>query len=186
MRNSREFQTELTDGVLSLSPLRESDWDGLFAVASDRKIWEQHPSHDRWQEDVFRQFFDDALASNGCMVVRDQESGNVIGSSRFFFGRSEPDEIEIGWTFLARKYWGGTTNARMKRLMVGHALQHAHQVIFLVGHTNMRSRRAMEKIGARFTDRRYPAGAKDGEAHHVIFAMNNTEFLSSLLGRDQS
>jgi len=183
MNDISDFRIKLTDGVLSLEPLRESDWSALFAVASDPAIWEQHPSRDRWQKEVFKQFFADALDSNGCMVVRDEKSGEVIGSSRFFFARGEPDEVEIGWTFLARKYWGGAMNARIKRMMIGLALQRVRQVIFLVGATNMRSRRAMEKIGARLTDRSYDAGPN--QTHYVVYAMNEAEFLASPLCFDQ-
>jgi RimJ/RimL family protein N-acetyltransferase len=52
---------------LRLRPLVPADWEALFAVASDPLIWEQHPAHDRWQEPVFRAFFDDALANKGAL-----------------------------------------------------------------------------------------------------------------------
>lgn len=138
-----------------LRPLRADDWDALFAVASDPLIWAQHPAHDRWQEPVFRAFFEDALANKGALVALDAKSGAVIGSSRFQ-GLDEADggSVEIGWTFLARSHWGGTYNHEMKRLMLAHALASLAEVRFLVGETNIRSRRALENIGAKLTDRR--------------------------------
>ena len=139
---------------LRLRPLRADDCDALFAVASDPLIWAQHPAHDRWQEPVFRAFFDDALAGGGALVAINAQTGAVIGSSRFQ-GLYEADggSVEIGWTFLARSHWGGTYNYEMKRLMLAHALASVAEVRFLVGATNIRSRRALEKIGARLTDR---------------------------------
>jgi hypothetical protein len=56
--------------------------------------------------------------------------------------------IEIGWTFLARRYWGGRYNGEMKRLMLEHAFQTVDEVVFIIGPENHRSRRAVEKIGA--------------------------------------
>ncbi len=142
-----------------LRPLRADDWDALFAVASDPLIWEQHPAHDRWRESVFRAFFDDALAGQGALLAIDAATGphfgTVIGSSRYQ-GLEEADggSVEIGWTFLARSHWGGRTNHEMKRLMLAHALGRVAEVRFLVGETNTRSRRALEAIGAKLTDRR--------------------------------
>jgi RimJ/RimL family protein N-acetyltransferase len=128
-----------------------NDWAALYAVASDPLIWAVHPANDRWQEPVFRRFFDDALASGGALVAINPATNDLIGSSRFDRTRADPGEIEIGWTFLARRYWGGPTNAALKFLMVGHALTQVDRVIFLVGENNLRSRRAMEKIGAQLS-----------------------------------
>ncbi|MBI1402127.1 MAG: GNAT family N-acetyltransferase [Porphyrobacter sp.] len=148
-------QPVLADERLLLRPLAADDWDALFAVASDPLIWEQHPAHDRWREEVFRAFFADALANKGALVAIDRASGAVIGSSRYQgFEEAGGGSVEIGWTFLARSRWGGTWNHAMKRLMLAHALASIAECRFLVGEDNLRSRRALEKIGARLTDRR--------------------------------
>lgn len=133
------LQPRLADGLVTLAPLVAEDWPALYAVASDPLIWAEHPAHDRWREPVFRQFFADALASGGALTVRDAATGAVCGSTRFDVRCAGPGEVEIGWTFLARDRWGGRTNAAMKRLMIGHALQHFARVIFVVGETNIRS-----------------------------------------------
>lgn len=141
-------QPTLTGELIELRPLQPDDWAPLFAVASDPLIWEQHPDSDRYKEDVFRRFFADALSSGGALVAIDRASGEVIGSSRYHGLDPAKREIEIGWTFLARRYWGGTYNAEMKRLMLEHAFQSVERVLFIIGPENRRSRRAVEKIGA--------------------------------------
>jgi RimJ/RimL family protein N-acetyltransferase len=143
-----ELQPTLTGEILRLRPLRPDDWADLFAVASDPLIWEQHPNSDRYKEDVFREFFREALASGGAFVAVDVTDGRIIGSSRFAFYDEVKSEIEIGWTFLARSHWGGTYNREMKRLMLTHAFKFVDSVVFYVGVDNMRSQRALEKIGA--------------------------------------
>jgi len=141
-------QPVLCGELLELRPLRPDDFDALFGVASDPLIWEQHPEHDRYQEPTFRGFFAEALASGGALVAVDRATGLIIGSSRFHGYDAERNVVEIGWTFLARAYWGGRYNGEMKRLMLEHAFKSVQRVIFIIGPDNRRSRRAVEKIGA--------------------------------------
>jgi len=145
---SFDLQPNLKGELIELRPLTPEDWDDLFAIASDPLIWEQHPESARYKEDVFKVFFKDALESGGAFVVIDSKNKRIIGSTRFHSYEPEKSEIEIGWTFLARKYWGGRHNWEVKQLMLAHAFQFVDNVVFYVGENNMRSRRATEKIGA--------------------------------------
>jgi N-acetyltransferase len=147
-----DLQPTLTGDLIELRPLRGEDFDALFAVASDPLIWEQHPESDRWTEPVFRRFFRGAIESGGAFLVLDRRNGRVIGSSRFAAYNEAQSEIEIGWTFLARSYWGGEYNGEMKRLMLTHAWRFVRRVVFRVGPNNRRSRRALEKIGAVYVE----------------------------------
>jgi len=144
---SFELQPTLVGDLLELRPLAREDWEPLFAAASDPMIWEQHPVHDRYREDVFREFFQGALESGGALVAIDRSTQKVIGSSRYHGSDAENSEIEIGWTFLARSHWGGRYNAEMKRLMMDHAFRFVDNVILVVGSKNLRSQKAVEKIG---------------------------------------
>jgi len=147
-RISFDLQPILKGELLLLRPLRLEDWDELYAVASDPLIWEQHPIKDRYKEDVFQGFFREALESGGALVVIDSKNGQIIGSSRFHGLDKERSEIEIGWTFLARSHWGGIHNKELKQLMLRHAFKFVRSVIFLIGPQNLRSQKAVEKIGA--------------------------------------
>jgi len=176
-----DLQPTLTSAAVALRPLRADDWDALFAVASDPAIWALHPAHDRWQEQVFRAFFADALASGGALVAADPATAAVIGSSRYGRDRAGAGEVEIGWTFLARSHWGGATNAAMKTLMIGHALTGFDRVVFLVGENNLRSRRALEKIGAVLTDREERSVLAGQPMRHVIYAIDRAAFAAGPL-----
>ena len=140
-------QPVLTGELLELRPLRPADFDALFRVAADPLIWEQHPERNRHEETTFRAFFDEALNSGGALVAIDRASGQIIGSSRFHGYDPGRSVIEIGWSFLARAYWGGRYNGEMKRLMLEHAFRRVTRVIFIIGPDNLRSQRAVEKIG---------------------------------------
>lgn len=171
-------QPVLAGEHVRLRPLRADDWDALFAVASDPLIWEQHPAHDRWQESVFRAFFDDALVNKGALVVIDAQTKAVIGSSRYQgLDEAGGGSVEIGWTFLARSHWGGRTNPEMKRLMLAHALASVAECRFVVGEGNARSRCALERIGAKLTDRREERVMAHGEMiPHLAYAITREDF----------
>jgi N-acetyltransferase len=144
---SFDLQPVLAGELVQLRPLRAEDFPELYAVASDPLIWEQHPNSDRYQEEVFQAFFRDAMESGGALIAIDLKSGAVIGSSRFHGYNQEKSEIEIGWSFLARSHWGGKYNGEMKQLMLRHAFQFVDSVIFIIGVLNLRSQKAIEKIG---------------------------------------
>ncbi|HWD39178.1 MAG TPA: GNAT family N-acetyltransferase [Fimbriimonas sp.] len=162
-----ELQPTLTAEFLELQPLREDDFEALFAVASDPLIWEQHPNSDRYREDVFREFFRGAMESGGAFKVVDRKTGQVIGSTRYANYREAESEIEIGWTFLARKYWGGRYNWEMKGLMLNHAFRFVETVVFHVGPTNWRSRKAMEKIGGVLNPNRPDSAARSSVTYEI-------------------
>jgi N-acetyltransferase len=152
----KDYETEMSIWQLSASgptvrlrPVKSDDYQALFDAASDPLIWAQHPEPTRWQPAVFRRFFDGAIACGGALVIEGRESGRIIGSSRFDDHRPQTRSVEIGYTFLARAFWGGTVNAEVKSLMLAHAFAHVDSVWFVVGESNWRSRKAMEKIGGR-------------------------------------
>ena len=175
-----DLQPRLSHPSLGLRPATPADWAGLYAAASDAGIWAGHPAHDRWQEKVFRAFFDEGLASGG-MLVAEEPGGAIIGASRFDFGRAEAGEVEVGWSFLVRGHWGGTSNHVMKALMVGHALQAVARVIFLIGDTNMRSRTAISRIGATLTSRTMTAQLSTGPVVHLTYAIDRAGFAAGPL-----
>jgi N-acetyltransferase len=170
------MQPVLEDDRVLLRPMIEADWTPLFAVAADPEIWAMHPAHDRWQEPVFRAYFEEGLAQNGALVIIDKATGAIIGSSRYDRLLAHEGEVEIGWTFLARSHWGGIYNRSIKRLMIGHALTRYDAAIFLVGETNLISRRAMEKIGGVLTDRRETVMRAGEPIEHVIYRISAEDF----------
>lgn len=168
-----DLQPTLSGGLVTVRPVRPDDWEGMFAAASDPKIWEQHPEPERYQEAVFRKYFAAALASGSAFTFIDKASGTIIGSSRFWGYDAEASEIEIGWTFLARHYWGGRYNAEIKALMLGYAFTIVDTVVFWIGAENVRSRRATEKLGAvRRTGIFYRGAA--GDDPHVVYEIRAT------------
>jgi RimJ/RimL family protein N-acetyltransferase len=167
---------------LLLRPLRPDDWEALFAVASDPELWALHPARDRWQEPVFREFFEDALARGGALAIVDKSTGAVIGSSRFQeYDPANGGSVEIGWSFLAWGFWGRGYNAEFKRLMLDHAFQSVSRVIFRVGVDNVISRKAMSNIGGKLTGDTFVIERAGWPVLHVIYAISREDYASGPL-----
>ena len=187
MDGQPDWQPTLLTDRLTLRPLEADDREALYEIARDPALWEQHPIHDRWRREVFDPFFDQGLKSGGALAVLRTDTGEVIGSSRF--GGYYPDEggvIEIGWTYLAPKYWGRGFNQEMKRAMLAHAFAAVAQVEFRVGDTNYRSRKALENIGA-VRGQRYELEKYQGRrVVHLVYELTRDDFESGPLNRPGS
>lgn len=164
---SFDFQPELKGTLVEMRPLRPEDHDALYAVASDPLIWRQHPVNDRHKVEGFKEFFGESLASGGALVVVDATTQQTIGSSRFHAYRATHSEVEIRWTFLARSHWGGKYNGELKHLMLMHAFAFVRNVVFLVGSNNLRSQRAVEKIGGLPFGTRLDAGGRESNVYRI-------------------
>lgn len=164
-----DMQPHLIGELIEVRPLRPVDWEELYAVASDPLIWEQHPANERYKIEVFREFFREALESGGALAVIDRTTQKIIGSSRYFGFDPVRSEIEIGWTFLARAYWGGRYNGELKRLMLDHAFKFVESVVFMIGPTNTRSRKAVERIGGVLTERKQSTNLNGKIVEHVVY-----------------
>ena len=170
-----ELQPTLQGRLITVRPLRDDDFEALFAAASDPLVWEQHPEPERYRREVFLHFFQSAMQSGGAFAVIDRASGQIIGSSRFWNLKEDQSEVEIGWTFLQRAFWGGGVNGELKALMLAHAFRYVKRVVFVIGEDNRRSRRAVEKIGALFEsvgERSAPDGTT---RRNVVYALSRPE-----------
>lgn len=145
-----DLQPQLENELVKIRPLVPADREPLYQVAKDPKIWEQHFAK-RYERQVFESFFQESIVSKGALTFLLKNTGEIIGTSRYRLIDQYPNVVEIGWTFLARKYWGGQYNRTIKRLLIDHAFKFMDHVIFKVHKGNKRSQKAVEKIGGRKT-----------------------------------
>ncbi len=147
-----QFQPSLSGGLITTRPLLPEDFDSLFLAASDPAIWEQHFEPDRYKREVFTKFFNRAIKSRSALLVKDSKSHEVIGTSRYERICFEKSECEIGYTFLIRRCWGLGYNTELKHLMINHAFKFVKTIILYVSERNLRSQKAVEKLGAMKTE----------------------------------
>jgi N-acetyltransferase len=170
-----DFQPTLIGPTVIVRPVTSGDWTELFAAGADPEIWKVHPRSDRYTEPAFREYFDGAVASGTGFVFVDRSTNRLIGSSRYYGYDAGRSEVEIGWTFIARSHWGGTTNREVKRLMLDHAFTFVDTVIFWVGEQNGRSQGAMTKIGCVKRDGLFTREAT-GATPHFIFEIGKGRY----------
>lgn len=181
-----DLQPTLTGNLIELRPLTREDFDALFATASDPLIWEQHPENDRHKKEVFQRFFDGAIDSKGAFAIIERKSGRIIGSSRFCNLNPVEGEVEVGWTFLERAFWGGQYNRELKSLMLDHAFRFVDRVLFVVGEKNVRSQRALQKIGARFLKKAQLLAPDGIVTLNLIFVIEHQVSLDDRSGSSES
>ena len=173
-----ELQPHLKGDLVELRPLTRDDFDALYEAGTDPLIWEQHPSSDRYKPEVFPKYFDGAIESGGAFAVLERSTGRMIGCTRYCNLKPDESEVEIGWTFLERAYWGGRYNGEMKSLMLRHAFQFLERVVFVIGEDNLRSRKAIERIGGRFLRRGEELVGRPPGAF-VIYAIERSVYASA-------
>lgn len=170
------WQPQLEGQLIKLKPLVEDDFAKLYEVGSDPEVWAQHPERDRYKHENFLRFFKSGIESKGAFAILDKTSGEIIGTSRYTGHDVNESVIEIGYTFVARKYWGKGHNSELKRLMLDHAFTIVNKVQFYIGESNFRSRRAVEKLGAKLARMELRNPAQGNTYNSVVYELNKQEW----------
>jgi RimJ/RimL family protein N-acetyltransferase len=168
----------LSSNNIILYPLKSNHFEELYQVASDPLIWEQHPNKDRYKREVFTNFFEGAIKSKGAYLIRDKKTEEAIGSSRYYDENFEDASIFIGYTFMARKYWGSGYNTELKNVMLTHAFDYFDKVYFHVGINNIRSQIAMERIGGVKQRELMIEYYNEPMRHNVEYLITRSDFLN--------
>ena len=165
--------------LIKLIPLQESDFEELYSVAFDELIWEQHPNKNRYQRDVFNNYFQGAIESKGAFFIRETTTNEPIGSTRFYDFDENDNSVLIGYTFIGRKFWGNGYNKALKKLMLDYAFNYVDKVYFHIGAFNYRSQKAIEKIGAVKIDEFEVEYYGEDSKLNYIYQINKTDWLKS-------
>lgn len=168
-------QPILENELVKIRPLITSDFDDLFLIASDNDIWEQHPAKERSTLEGFTKFFEDAIATKSAFLIIEKATNEVIGTSRYHLNEVE-NAIEIGWTFYAKKFWGGTFNKVIKHLMMEYAFQSFDYILFYIDENNLRSQKAVEKIGGKRVENIDNIALIKRSSADVIYCIRKVDF----------
>ena len=171
------IQPTLENDHLKLLPLKEEDFEKLYLVASDPKVWEQHPNKERYKREVFQNFFTGAIESKGAFLILDKQTEEVLGSSRFYDFKEDDQSILIGYTFYGTNSWGKNINGAVKKLMLDYIFQFVEVVIFHVGKDNIRSVKAMTKLGAENTGEEEIAYFGEDSKTNVVFRITKKDWM---------
>jgi RimJ/RimL family protein N-acetyltransferase len=176
----------LTNELVSLVPLKQEHFESLYEVACDPLIWEQHPAKNRYKREVFAEYFNGALKSGGAFLVTDPLSGMAMGCTRFYDHDPHNRSVFIGYTFLGRAFWGSAYNPAMKQLLLNYAFEFVDTVHFHIGEHNIRSQKAIEKLGAKRTGEEMKDFGRAEPHLNYIYSISKTEWEKHLSSRDAS
>jgi RimJ/RimL family protein N-acetyltransferase len=145
----------LQGATIRLEPLRPSHADDLFQSGADRTIWtympiggfDNLPSVHEW---ITKATTAEAAKTELPFAIILNSTNHAIGSTRYLDIRPEHGALEIGHTWLSPDYQRTTANTEAKYLLLTHAFEtlHAHRVQLKTDARNVRSQRAIERIGA--------------------------------------
>ena len=161
---------------IELHPLEFASLDALFCIAQDPAIW-RLTSVDYSVKENFYPSFTAALRDRDTgkaypFLICLAGSGEIIGTTRLLDIVQEDRKVEIGVTFLASRYWGTGINSACKYLLLAYCFEtlRVNRVQFRAKSNNVRSRRALEKIGATFEGiHRQDKIEPDGQARDTAF-----------------
>lgn len=143
------IQPILENEKYQLIPLQKGDFELLYEVASNPEVWEQHPNKDRYKREVFKNFFQGAIESEGAFKIVEKATGNILGSTRYYNFDESKNSIFIGYTFYGTSSWGKGINPQIKNLMLDYIFQFVEKVHFHIGKENFRSQIALERLGGQ-------------------------------------
>jgi RimJ/RimL family protein N-acetyltransferase len=138
---------------VDLLPLEEKHFDELFVAASDKRIWEFYVGD--WSvHDTFVKVYNGSLkqrekGAEYPFVIFHKPTQKIIGSTRYLDIVPYDRRLEIGGTWLMPQYWATTINFDCKLLLLTYAFEElkTKRVQLKTQHDNIRSRKAIEKIG---------------------------------------
>ena len=139
----------------TLEPMRLEHAAALAAAAGDGRLWElwytSVPAPGRtlaWVEAALA--MRDRLGALP-FAVRDNASGEIVGSTRYFNVEPAHRRLEIGHTWYAQRAQRTAINTECKLLLLTHAFESLHTIAveFRTHWFNLASRAAIARIGAK-------------------------------------
>lgn len=136
-----------------LVPLEVAHIPALYAAGNNPDIWHYLPMTVNTLDDMrdlVHAFLENQQKGRSLpFTIIDQESNQVVGSTRFHNISHDNWSIEIGKTWLSPTVWGTHLNTECKYLLMRHCFETLHtiRVQLKTDVRNIRSQRAIERIG---------------------------------------
>lgn len=103
-------------------------------------------------------------------VVLHNASGKMMGSTRFLHLNAEHRNLEIGYTWYLPEYWGKGYNEECKFLLLQHCFDvlKTIRVQIITSSKNVRSQKAIEKIGGQYEGLLRHVVVRNGDKRSVM------------------
>jgi len=174
----------LEGNLIRLEPLTQDHLGPLCEVGLDEELWKLTTTLIRTPEDM-KKYIDAALeelAKGKALpfAIIEKASGKAVGSTRFGNIETNHRRLEIGWTWIARRWQRTFVNTEAKYLLLSHAFDTLGciRVEFKTDSTNLRSRAAIARIGGKeegvFRNHMIVSGGRI--RHSVYFSIVDSEW----------
>jgi N-acetyltransferase len=151
-----QFYKKLSDNKITLLPITPEHIQDMKMLSSNADIWTWY-TEDLTDPEALAAWMNKRLeeTEKGNQMTYSvilNETNQVIGSSSYGHIDWAEKGIEIGWTWLGAEFIGAGVNKHMKFLMLQHAFESMdiERLELRTDETNVRSRKAIEKIGAQY------------------------------------
>ena len=166
-----KYPTVLEGETVKLIPLEESHLSELAALAKDQRIWEFY-LFDGTDSDLFLNIYNNVIlkreqAVQFPFIIYHKADNKIIGSTCYLDLQESNKKLEIGLTWVHPDYWGTDVNLECKLLLLTHCFEELGtvRVQLKTDENNLRSRKAIEKIGGQF----------EGVLRNEMIRSNNTK-----------
>lgn len=145
----------LEDNRVKLTLLGMSNYKNLLEIAQEHNLVQYSPSKIDTPEDLkdYVQTAVDGYYNRTTIpfIIFDKQANAFAGCTRFGLINWKNKVLHIGWTWIGRDFQGTGLNKHMKFLMLQYAFETLKfdKVEFRVDERNIRSRKAVEKLGAK-------------------------------------
>ncbi|WHY22006.1 GNAT family N-acetyltransferase [Paenibacillus sp. G2S3] len=172
--------------TIKLVPMDESHVEGLARVLRNPDIWEftwrKITSDEQVHDLITTAFTNQKNGSQIPFVIIEQASGQIVGTTRIMHPDLVHRNAEIGCTWVSPEYWRTSVNTEAKSLLLHYCFEELKliRVEFTVVKTNLRSQRAVERLGAvKEGVLRQHRIRSDGSIHdNVVFSILDKEWPS--------
>jgi RimJ/RimL family protein N-acetyltransferase len=171
-----KLKPTLQNEKVILRPLELSDEAALWPIAQERELWE-YGLKDLSEPGELRKYIESAInnrtAGNTIVwVIIDAKTGKVAGCTRLAEISWFDERGQIGWTWIGKEFQGTGLNRAMKYEIFNYGFETLgfNRIELKADERNLQSRRAMEKIGAKYEGTlREHIKIKDGFIRNTVF-----------------
>jgi RimJ/RimL family protein N-acetyltransferase len=137
---------------IRLEPMGQEHAQGLYNRGRSEADWVYMPRACFVDQADTRQWIDEAQDDPVSLpfVIVETAKNKVVGSTRYLNIKPQHRSLEIGWTWLGHEWQRTGVNTQAKSLLLTHAFERLGciRVEFKTDARNLRSQRALERIGA--------------------------------------
>tara|TARA_B100000767_G_C19614785_1_gene471413 strand:- start:203 stop:781 length:579 start_codon:yes stop_codon:yes gene_type:complete len=148
-----DFEKNIHSEKVILRPMNVNDFDKMKVLTNDTEMW-YYFTADLSNEQILKNWIESAISElkdkkSLPFTIIDPTNDNIIGTTRIGNISETNNRVEIGWTWIAKKYQRTGINGHVKKLLFEYLFVETStlRIEFKTDVLNIPARKAMEKVG---------------------------------------